>query len=230
MTIETIIMNYLAHGYRFLDQPLFVAGTAVPDWLSVVNRKVRARVRLVTPVVEATQSEDLRLIGKGILQHHKDDDVFHRCSPFMEMESLVGAEFRLRMPDPFDHRPGFLGHIVVELMLDAALAAGNPGLLDEFYHAIDKVDPKLVESSVNQMATRTTDKLAWFIGMFRQERFLYDYRNDEGMFLRLNQVLTRVKLPQMETDCLPALNFARQLLIDRGQELLTAVESPGGNP
>ncbi len=222
-------MNYLAHGYRFLDQPLFVAGTAVPDWLSVVNRKVRARARLVMPVVESTQSEDVRQIGAGILQHHKDDDIFHRCSPFMEMESLVGAEFRRQMPDPFDHRPGFLGHIVVELMLDAAIEAQNPGLFDMFYASIEKVDAQLVESSVNQMATRTTDKLAWFIDRFRQERFLYDYRNDDGMFLRLNQVLTRVRLPQMESNCLPALGFARQLLIDRGQELLTAVESPNGN-
>ena len=225
-------MNYLAHGYRFLDQPLYVAGTAVPDWLSVVNRKVRARVRLVTPVVQATVSADVRQIGQGILQHHKDDDVFHRCEPFMEMEGLVAAEFRRHMPDQFDHRPGFLGHIVVELMLDASIDSANPLMLDSFYAAMGKVDSQLVEATVNQMATQTTDRLAWFIDRFREERFLYDYRQDDGMFFRLNQVLTRVNLPLMDAACIVVLGYARQLLKERGQELLRCVESPdvGGHP
>lgn len=218
-------MNYLAHGYRFLDQPLYLAGTAVPDWLSVVNRKVRARVRLVTPVVESTDSDEVRQIGQGILQHHKDDDVFHRCEPFMEMESLVGAEFRKLMPGKFDHRPGFLGHIVVELMLDALLDAADPGILDQFYLTMGKVDSVLVESTVNLMSTRSTDKLSWFIGKFCEERFLYDYRQDKGMFFRLNQVLKRVKLPQMDSECVAVLATARQLLKERGQELLDLVEA-----
>ena len=33
-------MNYFAHGVRFLEDPYFLAGTAVPDWLSVVDRRV----------------------------------------------------------------------------------------------------------------------------------------------------------------------------------------------
>ncbi|MEO2027283.1 MAG: hypothetical protein ABGZ23_15535, partial [Fuerstiella sp.] len=126
-------MNYLAHGYRFLDSPLFLVGTAVPDWLSVVNRRVRARSRLVQPVVDATDCNDVRDIGRGILQHHHDDDAFHRCAPFQQMEADLSAQFRRHMPDKYDHRPGFLGHIVVELMLDAALAARDETLLSRYY-------------------------------------------------------------------------------------------------
>ena len=37
-------MNYLAHGFRFTDEPYFLAGTAAPDWLSVIDRKMRLRV------------------------------------------------------------------------------------------------------------------------------------------------------------------------------------------
>ena len=29
-------MNYFAHAIRFLDDPYFLSGTALPDWLSVV--------------------------------------------------------------------------------------------------------------------------------------------------------------------------------------------------
>ena len=222
--LKNRFMNYLSHGYRFFDQPLFLAGTIVPDWLSVVNRRVRARKRLVLPVVHNTKDDRIRQVGLGILQHHHDDDTFHRCEHFMQLEAQLAAEFRQHMPDKFDHRPGFLGHIVVELMLDNTIAANHPTYLDRFYEAVGSVDAELVQTAVNQMSVRKTDKLAWFIGRFLQERFLYDYADDRGMFFRLNQVLTRVRLPHMPDSCLSVLSFARELLHVHGRQLLDVVE------
>lgn len=216
-------MNYLSHGYRFLDRPLFMAGTVVPDWLSVVNRKVRARSRLVKPVVESTSDDAVREVGLGILQHHHDDAVFHSNPTFLELEGVLGAEFRTIMPDKFDHRPGFLGHIVVELMLDAVLTENDPALLDGFYATMRSVDSQKVESAVNQMATRTTDRLAWFIDRFCEEKFLYDYATDEGMFFRLNQVLKRVSLPPMPSSGLQVLAKARHLMRHQAEVLLAFV-------
>ncbi len=218
-------MNYLSHGYRFLDNPLFLAGTAVPDWLSVVNRKVRARKRLVEPVVASTTSEDVRQIGLGILQHHQDDDTFHRCAPFQQLEGELGQEFRKHMPDKHDHRPGFLGHIVVELLLDEVLASRDETLLDRFYAAMELVDEAMIEAAVNQMSTSTTDQLAWFINRFREEKFLYDYANDQSLLMRLNQVLLRVKLPVMETELLVVLPIARKLVAERADLLLDTVSA-----
>ncbi|MEZ6063773.1 MAG: hypothetical protein R3C19_25780 [Planctomycetaceae bacterium] len=217
-------MNYLAHGYRFLNDPLFVAGTAVPDWLSVADRKVRARRRLVQPVVEKTTSPHVKTIGRGILQHHADDDVFHRCELFQQLSSELATEFRGGMPDEFDHRPGFLGHIVVELMLDAALAEDDPGLLDQYYATLGEVDSSVIEDVVNGMATRQTQRLAWFIDRFREERFLYDYRDDATLLVRLNQVLRRVKLPVLPASGMETLAFARRLLRRHASDLLATVE------
>ena len=70
-------MNYLAHGFRFLDSPLMVAGTAVPDWLSVVDRRVRIRSRRIHEHFDSL-SPDLRAIAEGMLQHLHDGDLFHR--------------------------------------------------------------------------------------------------------------------------------------------------------
>jgi hypothetical protein len=218
-------VNYLSHGYRFLDNPLFLAGTAVPDWLSVVNRKVRARKRLVEPVVASTTSEDVRQIGLGILQHHQDDDTFHRCATFQQLEGELGQEFRKHMPDKHDHRPGFLGHIVVELLLDEVLASRDETLLDRFYAAMELVDEAMIEAAVNQMSTSTTDQLAWFINRFREEKFLYDYANDQSLLMRLNQVLLRVKLPVMETELLVVLPIARKLVAERADLLLDTVSA-----
>ncbi|MCA9049061.1 MAG: hypothetical protein KDA89_10065 [Planctomycetaceae bacterium] len=213
-------MNYLAHGFRFLQQPLFLAGTAVPDWLSVVNRRVRARQRLVAPVVATTDCCVTREVGSGILQHHRDDDLFHRSETFQRLEAEFSQMFRQVMPDPYDHRPGFLGHILVELLLDATLADRHTSLLDDFYAAMAEVDENAVQRAVNMMATQPTDQLARFIRVFRTERFLYDYLDDRRLLLRLNQVMRRVQLPPLNDDLLPILNHARIIVTARAADLL----------
>lgn len=45
-------MNYLTHAIRFLDRPVFMAGTAIPDW-SVVDRKVRFRPQHLEPYLHS---------------------------------------------------------------------------------------------------------------------------------------------------------------------------------
>jgi hypothetical protein len=42
-------MNYFTHALPHLRDPVFIAGTALPDWLSVVNRKVRLRPKALQP-------------------------------------------------------------------------------------------------------------------------------------------------------------------------------------
>ena len=37
-------VNYFAHGLRFLNRPHFLAGTAVPDWLSVKGGQFETEV------------------------------------------------------------------------------------------------------------------------------------------------------------------------------------------
>ena len=58
-------MNYLAHGWRFSDQPYFLAGTAVPDWLSVIDRKMRARGKTAALFVDDAD-EKLAALARGI--------------------------------------------------------------------------------------------------------------------------------------------------------------------
>ena len=77
------------------------------------------------------------------------------------------------------------------------------------------------------MATRSTDKLAWFIGQFCEVKFLYDYATDEGMAFRLNQVLKRVKLPSMPSEAIRVLAKTRQLMRYQGNALLKHVENAG---
>ncbi len=216
-------MNYLSHGYRFLDDPWFLAGTAVPDWLSVVNRRMRARSRLVEPIVATTNDDATRQLGKGILQHHHDDAVFHTCETFVMLEAQAAAKFRKIMPDRYDHRPGFLGHIVVELLLDTIIEERQPGILDRYYSTLNRIDPLVLQDLINSMATTSSDKLAWFIQRFHEERFLADYQTNEGLMLRLNQVMKRVKLPSLPEEAMALFTELRSLVRDNADGMLDTV-------
>ena len=202
-----------------------LAGTAVPDWLSVVDRKVRVRSRRVTEQLDALDEQDRR-IADGMLQHLSDDDRFHRCPCFFMLEAELSLRFRRLMPDRFDHRPPLLGHIVTELMLDAVIAERTPEILEQYYAALDEVSATQVEALVNRIAARSTDRLSGFIDQFRASRFLFDYLDDERLLHRLNQVLRRVTLPALGEQSLAVLRDARRLLRSHAEELLQAVESP----
>jgi len=216
-------MNYLAHGYRFLDSPLMLAGTAVPDWLSVVDRGVRMRSRRIRPQLEQLDV-GCRSVAEGALQHLADDDLFHNSAVFMKLESELSAGFRRLMPDRFDHRPAFLGHIVVELLLDWYISVRQPGILDEWYAVLETVCPLEVQSAVNLLAQRQTEMLAPFIRRFLEARVMYDYADDARMLVRLNQVLRRVTLEPLENHFLVVLAEGRQLVYRHGADLLMAVE------
>lgn len=219
-------MNYLSHGYRFLDNPHKLAGTAVPDWLSVVDRKVRIRSHRVNQHIGLLGGTDASL-ADGMLQHLRDDDLFHRSATFLMLESELSVRFRRLMPDPYDHRPPFLGHIVVELLLDWVISEQVPEVLMEYYRALGEVSPQQIEQLVNRLASRSTDRLAEFVSHFHSARFLFDYANDERLLTRLNQVLRRVTLPPLDEQAINVFREARQLLMVHAADLLTAVEDSG---
>ncbi|MFN9720596.1 MAG: hypothetical protein ACK58L_18005 [Planctomycetota bacterium] len=217
-------MNYLAHGYRFLDDPHKLAGTAVPDWLSVVDRRVRVRSRRIMDLRDSLRDEDLAL-ADGMLQHLQDDDAFHRSETFLMLESDLSSRFRRIMPDAFDHRPGFLGHIVVEILLDATISERDPSVLPRYYDAMRAACPDRTESLVNRISSRSTDRLAYFIRQFQTVQFLFDYSDDVRLLGRLNQVMRRVTLPLLDESSLPVLQEARRSLRFHVDDLLHAVEN-----
>ncbi len=212
-------MNYFAHGIRFLNRPVFLAGTAVPDWLSVADRKVRLREKHVRPAFETDDALDSELAA-GILQHQSDDDWFHRSRAFYEVTSDVADLFRAHLGAEDGFRPGFLGHIATELLLDRLLIEAHPGTLERYYRALDELDPRAIQQAVNRVAPRTTERLAAFVEIFRQVRFLFDYLEPERMLLRLNQVLRRVKLNPLPASVSGVLEAAFDVLRVRGRELL----------
>lgn len=214
-------MNYFAHGRLYVDDPYFLAGTAVPDWLNVVDRRVRVRSRQAEPHCASADPRTARLAA-GIMQHHRDDAWFHGTQAFAELSLTLCQLTRRDLGTDDGFRPHFLGHILVELLLDAALIAEAPQQLEDYYQAFDQVDPQAVETAVRQISGRAVRNLADFIPLFSRERFLSDYSDDAKLLFRLNQVMRRVGLPVLPASFVRVLSEARELVTQRRGELLAA--------
>jgi hypothetical protein len=212
-------MNYFAHGRHYVDVPYVLAGTAVPDWLSVVDRRVRARARLARGYLHDPDPL-VAQVARGIVLHHRDDAWFHQTRAFAELSLELTSEVRRRLPDDHGFRPSFLGHILVEILLDAALVEQHEQALDDYYQALRSVDPQVVSEAVQRMTTGRTDRLPEIIELFCRERFLYDYVDDARLLARLNRVMRRVRLPELPLDMLTMLSAARQPVRHRLAELL----------
>ncbi len=212
-------MNYFAHGRDYLDEPYFLAGTAIPDWLSVVDRRLRARRRRVEPFLQATDPRLVQVAG-GILQHLEDDRWFHQTRAFAETSLQLTVLVRDQLPADDGFRPSFLGHILVEILLDAQLIRAAPAQLDAYYAALSAVNPARLGDFIQQMVAQPADLLPAFISRFLAVRFLYDYLDDEKLLGRLNQVMRRVRLTPLPCHFLTILPKARNCIRERSAELL----------
>jgi hypothetical protein len=81
-----------------------------------------------------------------------------------------------------------------------------------------------LETHVNRIGPRPTDRIAGLLPMFIRERFLFDYADDDRLCRRLNQVMRRVGLPELPPAFADVLPQARARVGPRCDELLAAPE------
>jgi hypothetical protein len=217
-------MNYLAHSLACLDDPYEVAGAAVPDWLGLTRPRLRCRSRYARPWVDHADPQ-LAAIARGVVRHHADDDWFHQTPAFGDLTLELARRIRRITGDTDGMRPSFLGHILLELLLDAALHEDRPEVLDRYYDVLATVDPSCVSQAVTEMTDADAGQLTTIITKFLELRFLYDYADDERLLFRINQVMRRVGLPPLADEFLTVLPGARELVASRRDDLLTPLAS-----
>lgn len=234
-------MNYLAHGWRYASDPYFLAGTAAPDWMNVIDRKVRLRSRVAAECI-SNDDPELAAVARGIVQHHADDHWFHATSAFAALSLAFAVEIRDALPGDEGFRPSFVGHILVELLLDAALAEQDKSRLDNYYQSLATLDPAIVERAIQRLATRPAQKeeqqgpeqgsihltqplqpgrIPALIPRFIAEQFLRDYQDDHKLLTRLNHIMRRVGLPELPLAVKQLFPGQRQRVWDQKEALLS---------
>ncbi len=144
------------------------------------------------------------------MQHHADDGWFHESAEFNRLSLEFAKQLRQAFGEATSMRPWFLGHILVELLLDAELIARQPSHLNKYYEQISLVDAEWIATTVERLCGRSVGRLAEFIPKYFEMRFLADYGNDDSLTLRLNQVMRRVGLPELPDSFMSVLPSARE--------------------
>ncbi|MBN2291772.1 MAG: hypothetical protein JXM70_05065 [Pirellulales bacterium] len=215
-------MNYFAHALPFLDDPYFAAATGVPDMLVVVDRSLKVRIKHARPFVD-DHNEITAAVAGGICQHLRDDRRFHKSAAFAQTTLALTLIFRDALGDTAGLRPRFLGHLVTELLLDAALIDEDRQTLERYYEVMESVDPQAVQFAVSRIAPRPTERLAPMISGVCRERFLWDYLNNAKLTFRVNQIMRRVGLEPVPEIFKQLLPEARHMVTQRKNELLEGI-------
>ena len=203
-----------------MDDALVAVCTAVPDWLSVVDRKIRARERMAVAVLDS-DDKSLRRVATGILNHIRDDRWFHATEAFVQTNLELAVGLRDQLPGDKGFRPMFVGHILIEVLLDGFWIRDHPQDAVRYYELIDAASPELIQRCVNTITGRPTDRLADTIRRYAKARFLYDYLDHTQLLMRLNQVMRRVGLAELPETVLPWLQEASELVEFRRARFLT---------
>ncbi len=218
-------MNYLAHGFRHVHDPWFVAGTALPDWVRVLDRRARVSVETLTPFADADDPR-VRSLARGALRHHDDDRVFHGSAVFGETRRAVAETLRPIAREEDGHRPWFLSHLVVEVQLDASLADESPRRVDDYYAALATIAPDEIESAARVVAPDAAAGLARLVRRFVDERFVADYADPAKTVRRLDRVVRGVGQPPLPASLADAMPAARALVDARRDELAAGSGEP----
>jgi hypothetical protein len=212
-------MNGFTHALPFLDNPYFAVGCCLPDWLSICDRKCRAHEKNARKFVEDPDPV-VSIVARGVVQHHQDDAWFHATPIFNKLMLDFSVELKRIHGGERTMRPGFVGHILVELLLDAFLSSQHPGKMEVFYQQTAALDREKIQLAINQFATRPTDRLAGEIQRFVNARYWFDYETDEGLMFRINQVLRRVRLEPLGEPFANWLPGARERVYSNAAGLL----------
>jgi hypothetical protein len=212
-------MNFLSHALPYLDRPLMAVSTGIPDWLSMVDRKIRARRRMAQAFLDSEDIE-LRLVALGIVRHIEDDRWFHGTEAFVDTNMRLAIELRERLPGDTGFRPTFVAHILIEMFLDAFWIRDDRGNAERYYAAMEASSFETIQRCVNTITGKPTDRLSAVIERFVDARFLYDYLDHDKLLERLNQVMRRVGLAPLPPELRDWLPRAKKLVESRRHRLL----------
>lgn len=213
-------MNFLCHAMPYFETPLVAVATAVPDWLNVVDRRIRAHGKLANRFLDSDDSE-LRAVATGVIRHIEDDRWFHGTQAFAETNLQLAVQLRDLLPGDEGFRPSFVGHILLEMMLDGLWIRDDRAIADRYYGMLSSVSPETIQRCVNTITGKPTDRLVGTIERFIEIRFLYDYLDPPKLLARINQVLRRVRLTPLPDSVASWLPEASKLVESRRRNLLT---------
>lgn len=196
-------MNYFAH-YFFSrnDDAYYNTGLILPDF----SRSAEGRRKLL--LEKAPPSAEFSSLKNGCLNHYECDEWFHESSFFKQACSFLEEE--LKTISLGSQKKWFLAHILAEMLLDRMIIDRFPDELDSFYRDLNHVDWAKIETFLMHCGKSNFDRFHRHQEAFREHKYLYYYKEDQGLIESLDRVSRR-------TGQEPFTDKAREEMISRCQ-------------
>jgi len=201
-------MNYLSHF--FIDHkensPNYNFGLALPDLVNVSKRGWRPENHTF-PVPDKNVND----IWEGYKQHIAVDAMFHNSALFVKHSKRLRKELEGQGFNQPGIRLFFVGHVLLEMLLDRHILKTRKDIADQFYEQLNLVREPDIESFFETAGTQIPERFLEFFGKFKNSRYLYSYTNSSGIFFAINRLLARTGQPGFD----PQLEESFNELIER---------------
>jgi hypothetical protein len=170
-------MNFFGHAVVASwtsVEPAFVLGAMVPDFANMVGARVPG----------VTHEE----IARGVAYHHETDRVFHDAPTFKKLMADARRDLRAReLP-----RPSALavGHIGVEILLDASLARDDRGR-GAYLDAIRAGDPSALGVHLSWDAEPARDRYGLLVSALVDRGVPRSAADPDAVAFRVRRALSR---------------------------------------
>lgn len=190
-------MNLVAH--YFLDRDLvnsyFTVGAATPDLLSIYNSGVRIKGRHLQLLGDEELGQITPPFLNGLERHFFADGVFHTSPLFTSSTRRISKMLEDYFPGLEIQRKFFVGHILLELLLDKVLINRNPGILESYYGHFESLQPfRDVRRSIEIAVGKSLPNYERYMDKFLRKRFLYQYAEFDHIGWILKRILRRVRI------------------------------------
>ena len=107
-------------------------------------------------------------------------------------------------------RASTLGHVLTEMLVDAAIIDAHGAVVDDYYAAVAAVDVAVVADFARAVSGRPIPDLEPLLGRFVDAGYLHLYRSDEGLLRCLSGVCRRVGMKAPPPSALAVIAAGRQ--------------------
>lgn len=190
-------MNFISHFYldRDVQNSLFIAGSITPDLMSIYNSGLRIKNSHLKRFHSNLHPDVPESFVRGLARHFFVDRIFHSSVHFTAETQRISRELAERFPQYDIQRKFFIGHILLELLLDKILIDSHPDLLNEFYaHFSRPEEYLLMQNATAEVSGHDLPKYTSFLKKFYDHKYLRQYQRYEHIVFVLNQILRRVRI------------------------------------
>jgi len=189
-------MNFLSHFYldQHVDDSLYIVGIATPDLLSIFDSNVRLKERKLPIPMENSATPEQLSIYNGALRHFHVDRIFHSSDFFHKETQLISRLLKAEFKDPPIHRGFFIGHILLELVMDRILVQKDINLVHRYYTHFEKFGVKLMEQKTEWLCRRPLPGYDAFLVRFIERKHLHYYKDWDFLKDILRRMLNYVQI------------------------------------